>query len=180
MHLGKMDWPLLDSSKLRAEIARLYDKDPQGWRVLAGKDRLGFYDLLIAHGPEAWQLKEYQVNPYKFVGLGSRLPNLPQPSTSQEFHFGLRPIKVDQMMELANVLDDPTSMSDLASRLLMQKPVASAEAMEGPAILHGPILQSPRPIEVLSQAHTELDNQLRKQLQHIVNRNFRHTVAPYI
>ena len=165
---------------MRAEIARLYDKDPQGWRVLAGKDRLGFYDLLIAHGTEAWQLKEYQVNPYKFVGLGSRLPNLPQPAMSQEFHFGLRPIKVDQMRELANVLDDPTSMSDFASRLLTQKPVASAEAMEGPAILHGPILQSPRPIEVLSRAHTELDSQLRKQLQHIVNRNFRHTLTPYI
>lgn len=171
---------LLDSNKIRAEIARLYDKDPQGWRVLAGRDGHGFYDLLISHETEAWHLKEYQVNPYKFVGLGSRVPNLPQPGVSQELHFGLRPIGLDVMKEIATVIDDPISMSDLASRLLKQKPVTSNEAMTVPAILHGPILQSGRPIETVSKAHTELDEKLRKQLQHIVNRDFRHTVTPYI
>lgn len=171
---------LLDSNKVRAEIARLYDKDPQGWRVLTGKDGHGFYDLLISHGAEAWHLKEYQVNPYKFVGLGSKLSGFPQPSVSQEMHFGLRPIGADQMRELASVIDDPVTMSDIASRLLKQNPVTWNEAMNVPAILHGPILQSPRPIEAVSAAHTELDERLRKQLRHIVNRDFRHTMTPYI
>jgi hypothetical protein len=172
--------PLLEANKIRADIARLYDRDPQGWRVLAGKDGHGFYDLLISHGTEAWQLKEYQVNPYKFVGLGSKLSNLPQIGSSPEFHFGLRPIGADLMKEIASTLDDPMSMSDLASRLLTQKPITSNEAMNVPAILHGPILQSGRPIETISKAHTELDEKLRKQLQHIINRDFRHTVTPYI
>jgi len=44
---------LLDSAKIRREIARLYDKDPQGWNVLVGKDRAGFYDMMISHGSEA-------------------------------------------------------------------------------------------------------------------------------
>jgi hypothetical protein len=171
---------LLESIKIRAEIARLYDKDPQGWRVLVGKDRLGFYDAIILHGPEAWQLKEYQVNPYKFVGLGARLPNLPEPVALKEHNFGLRPIGLTQMKELASAVDDPNNMADLATRLLSQNPVASTEASEGPAILHGPILQSPRPLDTLSAAHTELDEKLRKELQHLVNRNFRHTVTPYI
>jgi len=170
---------LLDSNKIRAEIARLYDKDPQGWRVLTGRDGHGFYDLLISHGTEAWQLKEYQVNPYKFVGLGSKLPDFPQLGDSQEMHFGLRPIGADQMKELA-AIEDPVSMSALASRLLKQSPVTSNEAMNLPAILHGPILQSPRPIEVLSNAHTELDEKLRKQLRQIINHDFRYTVTPYI
>ena len=148
--------------------------------MLTGRDGHGFYDLLISHGTEAWQLKEYQVNPYKFIGLGSKLPDFPQPGVTQEMHFGLRPIGADQMKELAGVIDDPISMSDLASRLLKQNPVTSNEAMNVPAILHGPILQSPRPIETLSNAHTELDEKLRKQLRHIVNRDFRHTMTPYI
>jgi len=172
--------PLLDSNKIRAEIARLYDRDPQGWRVLTGRDGHGFYDLLISHGTEAWQLKEYQVNPYKFVGLGSRLRDMPQPGATEEMYFGLRPIGADQMKELASVIDDPVSMSDLASRILKQNPVASNEAANVPAILHGPILQSPRPIEAVSSAHSELDEKLRRQLRHIVNRDFRHTVTPYI
>jgi len=45
-----MDRSLLDSNRIRAEIARLYDNDPQGWRVLTGKDGHGFYDFLISHG----------------------------------------------------------------------------------------------------------------------------------
>jgi hypothetical protein len=171
---------LLDSNKIRTEIARLYDRDPQGWRVLVGRDKLGFYDAIISHGKEAWQVKEYQVNPYKFVGLGTKLPSLLEPVVFKEHNFGLRPIGFTQMRELANAADDPNGISDLAARLLSQKPVASTEAMRGPAILHGPVLQSSRPIDALSSAHTELDQRLRIELQHLVNRSFRHTMTPYI
>jgi len=172
--------PLLDSNRIRAEIARLYDRDPQGWRVLVGKDKFGFHDAIISHESEAWQVKEYQVNPYKYVGLGARLPSLPQPVAFKEYSFGLRPIDLTQMKALAGAVDDPNSMADLATHLLSRRPVASAEAMGGPAVLHGPILQSGRPIDALSSAHTELDEKLRKELQHLVNRNFRHTITPYI
>jgi len=172
---------MLDSTKIRHEIARLYDKNPEGWHVLVGRDRSGFYDALISHGTEAWQLKEYQVNPYKFVGLGSKLPNLPAgPLISQEHPFGLRAIGLDQMKEIASVLDDPSSMSELAAKLLSRRPVSASEAVESPAILQGPILQSPRPLEALSSAHTKLDARLRKELRNLVNRDLRHTVTPYI
>jgi hypothetical protein len=172
---------LLDSTKIRREISRLYDKDPQGWRVLVGKDRLGFYDVLISHGAEAWQVKEYEVNPYKFVGLGSRLPgSTPGSLISNEHPFGLRPVGFDHMKELATLIDDPRAISELASKLLSEKPISSSEAVESPAVLHGPILQSNRPLEALSSAHTKLDERLRKELQRIVHRDFRHTVTPYI
>lgn len=172
---------LLDSTKIRREISRLYDKDPQGWRVLVGKDRLGFYDVLISHGTEAWQVKEYQVNPYKFVGLGSKLPGTtPQTFTTHEYPFGLRPVGLNQMKELASMIDDPRALSDLASKLLGEKPVSSNEAAESAAILHGPILHSTRPLEALSSAQTRLDENLRKELQRIVHREYRHTVTPYL
>jgi hypothetical protein len=172
---------MLDSTKIRHEIARLYDKNPEGWRVLVGRDRSGFYDALISHGTEAWQLKEYQVNPYKFVGLGSRLPNLTvAPLSPREEPFGLRAIGLDQMKEIAAMIDDPSSMSELAAKLLSRKPVSASKAIESPAVLQGPILQSQRPLEALSSAHTQLDARLRKELQNLVNREFRHTLTPYI
>ena len=172
---------MLDSTKVRREIARLYDKNPEGWRVLVGRDKSGFYDALISHETEAWQLKEYQVNPYKFVGLGSRLPSLPGgPLLPREEPFGLRAIGLDQMKEIAAVIDDPASMSELAAKLLSRKPVTASEAVESPVVLQGPILQSPKPLETLSSAHTKLDARLRKELQNLVNREFRHTVTPYI
>ncbi|MGA3297570.1 MAG: hypothetical protein ABSD41_08965 [Candidatus Bathyarchaeia archaeon] len=171
---------MLDSNRIRSEIARLYDRDPQGWRVLVGKDKFGFFDAIIMQGADAWQVKEYQVNPYKFVGLGTKLPSLAEPMVFKGNNFGLRPIGFNQMKELENAADDPNNMSDLAARLLSQRPVASTEAMEGPAVLHGPVLQSPRPLDALSSAHSELDEKLRRELQSLVNRNFRHTTTPYI
>jgi hypothetical protein len=172
---------VLDSTKIRREIARLYEKDPEDWRVLVGRDHAGFYDALISHRTEAWQVKEYQVNPYKFVGLGSRLPNLTSgPLIPQEHPFGLRAIGLDQIKEIASVIDDPSSMSQLAAELLSRKPVSASEAVESPAVLQGPILRSPTPLEALSSAHTRLDEKLRKELQQIVRRDFRHTLTPYI
>ncbi len=172
---------LLDSTKIRREISKLYDKDPQGWGVLVGKDRSGFYDILISHGTEAWQVKEYQVNPFKFVGLGSKLPgHTPMPLLSNSQPFGFRPIRLEQMKELATIIDDPRALSDLAAKLMASKPISSSDAIESPAVLHGPILQSNQPIGALSSSQTRLDEKLRKELQRIVHKDFRHTVAPYI
>jgi replication fork clamp-binding protein CrfC len=170
-----------DSTKIRQEIARLYDKDPRGWKILVGKDTAGFFDVLISHGTEAWQVKEYQVNPYKFVGLGSRLSNLPTPPFApNEYPFGLRPLRSEDMAELAKVIDEPGAMSELASKLLSEKPISSREALHSPAVLQGPILHSNRPLEGLSTAQTRLDEKLRKELRRIVHKEFRHTTTPYI
>ncbi len=172
---------MLDSTKIRREISKLYDKDPQGWGVLVGKDKSGFFDILISHGTEAWQVKEYQVNPYKFVGLGSKLPgSTPLPPIYNDQPFGFRPIGLEQMRELATIIDDPKTLSELAAKLLANRPISSIEAIQSPAVLQGPILHSNRPIEALSSLQTRLDDKLRKELQGIVHRDFRHTVAPYI
>lgn len=148
---------------------------------MVGKDGSGFYDALISHGTEAWQVKEYQVNPYKFVGLGSRLPSLSSgPLIPQEHPFGLRAIGLDQMKEMASVIDDPRTMSEFAAKLLSRSPVSASEAIESPAILQGPILQSPKPLEALSSAHTMLDEKLRRELQSLIRRDYRHTLTPYV
>jgi hypothetical protein len=170
-----------DSAKIRREIARLYDRDPRGWRILVGKDTAGFFDVLISHGTEAWQVKEYQVIPYNFVGLGSRLSNLPtHPVAPNEHPFGLRPVGLENMTELAKVMDDPGAMNELASKLLSEKPMSSHEAFNSPAVLQGPIMHSNRPLDGLSSAQTKLDEKLRKELRRIVHKEFRHTTTPYI
>lgn len=137
--------------------------------------------MLFSHESKAWQVKEYQVNPYKFVGLGAKLRNLPELTVGNEnYPFGLRPISADLIKELTSAMDDPRSMDDMASKLLSQRTVSSTEAVMSPAILQGPILQSNRPIDSLSSAHLKLDEKLRRELQRVVNREFRHTLAPYI
>ena len=172
---------LLDSTKIKREIIRLYDKDPQGWNVLVGRDKAGFYDILFSHGTKAWQIKEYQVNPYKFVGLGAKLRNVPEPDLpTPNYPFGLRAISPDLIKELTGAMEDMRVMDQITSRLLTERTVRSSEAVQSPAILQGPIFQSNHPLDTLSSAHSKLDEKLRKDLQRIVNREFRHTITPYI
>jgi len=160
---------------------RRYDNDPRGWSVLVGRDNAGFFDVLISHGKEAWQVKEYQVNPYKFVGLGSRIPGLlHQQLASKEYPFGLRPVGLDSMKDLASLMDDPKAMSEFASKLLSEKTISSNEAMESPAILQGPIMQSRRPLDDLSNAQNKLDDKLRRELRRLISREYRSTLTPYI
>ena len=87
---------------------------------------------------------------------------------------------MDSMKELSNLMDEPKAMSELASKLLSEKPISANEAVESPAILQGPIMQSNRPLDGLSTAQTKLDQRLRKELRRIVQREFRHTFTPYV
>lgn len=115
------------------------------------------------------------------MGLGSRIPGpAPGRSITGDHPFGFRPIGIERMKELANIIEDPKAVSDIAAKLLVEKPVSFTEAMESPVVLHGPVLQSSRPIEALSSSQTKLDEKLRRELQRIVHRDYRHTITPYM
>jgi len=158
-----------------------YDENPEGWQVSVGKDRKGFLDLLISHGNDSWLVKEFQVNPYKVVGYGaSTLTSrclLPDRSAHQ---FGLRPLTEARMRELAGSIDDPETVVDIMSKLLRTKPVSTAEAMRSQAILQGPIMQSSGELHPISEAQKELDRTLRRQLEKLLARKYRHALTPYI
>jgi len=170
-----------DADRIRRELSRLYDKDPQGWSLMLGKDPSGFYDMLFSHGKDTWLIKEHQVNPYKFVGFGAKMPGVAPPEIPRpDYPFGLRPVSLANMKEMASLLEDPKGLNELASRILNQRPVTVREALEGPAILHGPIMQSNSPIHSISSAHSRLDDKLRSELRRFVYRKYGHTLTPYI
>lgn len=158
-----------------------YDEDPRGWRVLVGKDKYGFFDVLFSHGPELWQIKEHEVNPYKFVGYGAKLRGVGRTLAGiSPYSFGLRPISEANTKELAGALDDPRTIVEIMSKIMSSKPVPSREALDGSVVLQGPVVQSFRPIELVSERQRELDRKLRGELEKLVQRKYRHTLTPYI
>ena len=160
---------------------RRYDESPEGWQVRVGKDRKGFLDLLISHGAELWQIKEFQVNPYKVVGYGaSTLAAQPSPAHTSPYQFGLRPLTESRMKELAGSIDDPKTVVDIMSELLKTKPVPTDEAVRSQAILQGPIMHASRQLGLTSESQTQLDRRLGDQLERLVMRGYRHTLTPYI
>jgi hypothetical protein len=165
---------------VKREVMRRYDESPEGWQVWVGKDGKGFLDLLISHGSELWQVKEFQVNPYKVVGYGaSEVTNRPLLPHTSPYQFGLRPLTESRMKELAESIDDPKTVVDIMSKLLKAKPVPTDEAMRSQAILQGPIMQSSRQLDLISESQTHLDRRLGHQLERLVMRRYRHTLTPY-
>lgn len=54
------------------EVKYYFDKDPEGWRVLRGRDSKGHYDTYIAQGTKRlWQMKTEFKTPYRHVGVGA-------------------------------------------------------------------------------------------------------------
>jgi hypothetical protein len=166
---------------VKREVMRRYDESPEGWQVRIGKDRKGYLDLLISHGGELWQIKEFQVNPYQVVGYGAgTLASQPSLPDTSSYQFGLRPLTESRMRELAGSMDDPRTVVDIMSELLRTKPISTDEAMRSQAILQGPIMQSPRQVDLISESQTQLDRRLSHQLDRLVMRRYRQTLTPYI
>jgi len=169
------------SDRVKREVMRRYDESPEGWQVWVGKDRKGFLDLLISHGSELWQIKEFEVNPYKVVGYGaSTLAGQRLAPHGSPYQFGLRPLAESRMKELAESIDDPKTVVDIMSKLLRTKPVSTDEAMRSQAILQGPIMQSSGQLDLVSESQKQLDRRLGHQLERLVMRRYRHTLTPYI
>jgi hypothetical protein len=64
-------------SQIIKRIKDVYDKDKQGWRVLAGLDTGGRLDFYIAHKDEMlWKLKSKPVNPYSYITVGTEMRDL--------------------------------------------------------------------------------------------------------
>jgi len=141
----------------------------------------GFLDLVISEGSELWQIKEFQVNPYKVVGYGaSAVATRPSLRHTSPYEFGLRPLAESGMKELAGSIDDPKTVIDIMLKLLRTKPVPTDEAMRSQAILQGPITQSSGQLDLISEGQKDLDRRLGYQLEKLVARKYRHTLTPYV
>ena len=58
-------------------IKQVYDRDREGWRILAGLDRGGRLDLYIAYRNKLlWKLKSKPVNPFSYLSVGAEVRDL--------------------------------------------------------------------------------------------------------
>ena len=58
-------------------IKQIYDKDREGWRILAGLDGGGRLDLYIAYKNKLlWKLKSKPVNPFSYLSVGAEVRDL--------------------------------------------------------------------------------------------------------
>ncbi len=170
-----------EARDVKKEIVKKYDANPRDWRMHVGRDIKGHYDLIVAHGSTAWIIKEEQINPFKFVGYGSKvnrqilepfIENLPN-------NFGIRSTSNKQMRELADALERKQSIKDILTKIINSNPISSHE-IKGPLIFQGPISYSPKPVTTISEKQKKLDYQLRKELENLLNKKYPQVTRPYI
>lgn len=65
------------AGSLVKRIKQVYDRDREGWRILAGLDGGGRLDLYIAYRNKLlWKLKSKPVNPFSYLSVGAEVRDL--------------------------------------------------------------------------------------------------------
>ncbi len=159
------------ADKVRDDIIKRYNKDPENWYVFFGKDSEHYISSLFFHEDKLWMIKEFAVNPYKFVGFGSKT-SAEDGIKDSPFSFGLRKISSD---------DERGLMSGKFSAVhnILSKSPVSLEECRNSMIVEGPVFSCNNEIKI-SEAQEELDFKLRSNLRKLIRRNYADILKPYI
>jgi hypothetical protein len=152
------------------KILKLYDKNPQGWKILIGRDEAGYGSILIQTPEELWEIKVdslWKPNP---IGLGARIDKVGalEQIVGESPHFGFRPVPKDYIKTLKEALENHKPIDDIIKSLLSQKP-ATINRLSGHGMLSGPVIYRPD-IPFISDKQLELDVLLRRNLNTMLNR----------
>ncbi len=159
------------AEKIREEIAKRYNKNPEGWCVFFGKDSENYLSSLFFHDDKAWMIKEFAVNPFKFVGFGSKTC-AEERIKSSPFSFGLRPISGEDEKALLS------GKFSTIQEILSKQPV-SFEECKNSMLVEGPIFGCDSTLNI-SKAQEELDLKLRSSLRKLLRRDYSDFLKPYV
>ena len=171
---------MISSDRARQEIWHEYNSDPIGWKIYVGKDKSGFYDVLVVHKDTVWIIKEFSVNPYKTVGfaLKEKLDPFTKLPESQ-YPFGLRPVSSEKIFKILTQLRDGKAATEIVREILRTEPKPLDEVEDKPTIA-GPILLSKRtPFEYLSEKQREINVKLKKELERLIQKKYSYIYMDY-
>jgi len=159
------------------------DRDPEGWRAVAGQRQRGVgEDLYLGHSAAGvFHLKTYAKNPYELQGVGTRVarkvdedidPLLPR-RTDDDGRFAVQrpPESEDEAKSMATRIEEtlkvhaeaPTTSEDFFTDMM--------EAVDSPAF--GPmeyeLSDRPDRLDDLSETFDEADELLSKELDDLID-----------
>ncbi len=168
------------ADEAKREIARRYSADPDGWQVLYGRNPGGNNDLIVVHGSRVWIIKENPINPYQSVGLAARgrLRRGEDIKRFSPYSFGLRPLETEQINDLMTRLMTGKSAQEVVREIMKIKP-SSPRNIRSPVVVQGPVVYSQRPIELISETHRKLSEQLDEELERLLYKKYPDRMGMY-
>lgn len=172
---------ILPADKIKERIIKKYNSDPSEWRVIFGRDNYGHYNTAIGHESDIWIIKEEQINPYKFVGYGTKVnSDVDILKKISPYSFGLRPISEKQIEKLATGFSlRNNKFKEILSNIMKTNPSPINE-LNSKIILQGPVVSSDQTTKLISQKNKELDLKLRKELRKLLYKKYPQTINPYV
>lgn len=155
-----------------------YNKNPRGWHVFTGRDLRGFMDTVIIHGKDIWTIKEENINPYKNLGLSLK-GELSSPFVEEGLHnFGYRPLPDELVEQMLRTDTDESAIGVSLNQVLQDEPRPIDKLGRG-LVLQGPIVQSPKGLDLIPQRQKSLDLKLRLELNKLIARKAPHLRSVY-
>lgn len=153
------------SDVMLERILKRYNKDPKGWNFSVGRGHENkFFDILISHGKDVWQMKLdtlYKPNP---LGVGIKIGRSGKLSDSP-YSFGFRPLPEELILELSERGLSP----DIIEEIMREKP-RPINQIETPGIVQGPITFSSS-LDFISDRHRNLDSKLKIELDRLLGKS---------
>lgn len=175
--MGDID--LLPAEKIKKMFLEKYNKNPYNWNIILGMDDRKFINTLILNPEESWLIKEYMINPFKTLGLGTPIEvrkdyfkKLGAPT------FGFRPFpeSILEKIKEGSKLD----IKDIVSNVLKQKP-RSLYSIKEKIILEGPLYNTNfGSLEIISEEQKKLDEKLSREVEKLVRRKYPQILMPYV
>lgn len=168
---------LIDSARIRREIARKYESDPSGWHILWGVDNKRHHNFLVMKGSWYWWFKEELVNPLLSVGCGVR-SHFESDLEDRVFggnrsipSFGFRPVPEDQLHRIIAELAMGRDLQASIREILRSEPRPLKE-LDTSFLMHGPLCHVEEFNDVLSDKQKQLDDKLNAALERLVFKRY--------
>lgn len=167
------------AEKVRKELKDSYENEPEDWYVFVGRDSESFSNSIFLHNEDLWIIKEFPVNPFKFIGIGikkelERNEFINKKNKKNLFSFGFRPLNSEELEKILN--------RTYEIRKILEKPPLSLKecsSFSDVLIMEGPILAYDKPI-FTSKAQEELDVKLRRSLRKLIYRKYPDVMKSYV
>jgi hypothetical protein len=168
---------LINSERIRREIAKKYELDPRDWRILWGVDSKGHHNYLITKDSKCWWLKEELINPYLTVGCGirshleSKLEDRVFSGNKSAPSFGFRPVPEEQLNRIIADIALGRDPQAPIREILGSEPRPWRE-LETSFLLHGPLHYAKQLTDILSEEQRQLDDKLNLELERLVHKRY--------
>lgn len=164
--------------EIMEEILKKYNKKPEGWGVLVGRDDRGYKNVFISGLEESWHIKAESVNPYKSVGFGAKTDKDYINKITDKFpSYGFRPVSEKLITKISGDIEKTGFLSqEIIESIANIKPVPH-DKITSP-IVTGPVIHSN--LGLISKEQKKLDLTLTEKLEKLLHKEYPGVIGSYI